>query len=135
MYENYIKTISTQLTVLEPIDFCDILNYMKYHQGSNQKTMDEYYKIFIPCLKIHLDNKNYKQFIDSVNLLLKSVLYQYEWDGTNSKYLDTEYQYHLYYIREIVRIPPRGAVPVPGAGFPLRGSKVRNGGRGLQVRT
>ena len=104
LYENYIKTISTQLTVLEPIDFCDILNYMKYHQGSNQKTMDEYYKIFIPCLKIHLDNKNYKQFIDSVNLLLKSVLYQYEWDGTNSKYLDTEYQYHLYYIREIVRI-------------------------------
>lgn len=104
LYENYIKTITSDHGILEPIDFCDILNYMKYHQGINQKTMDEFYQIFIPCLKRHIDNKNYKKFIDSVNLLLKNILYQYEWDGTNSKYLDTEYQYHLYYIREIVRM-------------------------------
>lgn len=104
LYENYIKTISEVHNVLEPIDFCDILNYMKYHKGINQKTMDEFYSIFIPCLKRHLSNKSYKKFIDSVHLLLKNILYQYEWDGTNSKYLDTEYQYHLYYIREIVRM-------------------------------
>lgn len=104
LYESYIKTISNEHIFLEPVDFCDILNYMKYHRGINQKTMDDFYKIFIPCLKRQMENKNYKKFIDSVNLLLRNVLYQYEWDGTNSKYLDTEYQYHLYYIREIIRI-------------------------------
>ncbi|WP_050637759.1 hypothetical protein [Candidatus Stoquefichus sp. SB1] len=104
LYDNFIKTISNEQYVLEPIDFYSILNYMKYHQGINQKTMDTYYKIFIPCLKTHLKNKNYESFMDSVNILLDNILYQYEWDGTNSKYLDTEYQFHLYYIREIVRI-------------------------------
>lgn len=104
LYENYVKTISQQHNVLEPIDFCEILNYMKYHQGINQKTMDSFYKIFIPCLKVNLHNKNYQKFMDSVHLLFSMVLYQYEWNGTNSKYLDTEYQFHLYYIRQIIRI-------------------------------
>jgi len=104
LYESYVKTISNELYVLEPIDFCDILSYMKYHQGINQKTMDDYYKLFIPCLHTHIRLKNYKKFIDSMNLLLENVLYEYEWDGSNSKYLDTEYQYHLYYIREIIRL-------------------------------
>ncbi|UTY40081.1 hypothetical protein NMU03_04575 [Allocoprobacillus halotolerans] len=51
-----------------------------------------------------MKHKNYKNFIDSVNLLFDCVLYQYEWDGTDSKYLDTEYQFHLYYIRKIIRL-------------------------------
>lgn len=104
LYESYVKTISNEHNVLEPIDFCDILNYLKYHRGISQKTMDDYYKVFLPCLKTHLYNKNYKKFMDSVVLLFKNIIYQYEWDGTNSKYLDTEYQYHLYYVREIIRI-------------------------------
>ena len=104
LYENFIKTVSDEVNVLAPIDFCDILSYMKYHHGINQQTMDDFYKIFLPCLKKQLKRKNYKNFIDSVNLLFESVLYQYEWDGTNSKYLDTEYQFHLYYIRKIIRI-------------------------------
>lgn len=104
LYENFIKTVSSELNILAPIDFCDILSYMKYHHGINQQTMDDFYKIFLPCLKMNLKHKNYKNFIDSLNLLFESVLYQYEWDGTNSKYLDTEYQYHLYYIRKIIRI-------------------------------
>ena len=105
LYENYVKTSSNEyFSLLEPIDFCEVLNYMKYHQGINQETMDNYYKIFIPGLKTLIHNKNYKKFMDGINLLLKSVLYSYEWDGTNSKYLDTEYQFHLYYIREIIRL-------------------------------
>lgn len=104
LYENFIKTVSDEINILAPIDFCDILSYMKYHHGINQQTMDDFYKIFLPSLKKQLKNKNYKNFMDSVNFLLNSVLYQYEWDGTNSKYLDTEYQFHLYYIRKIIRI-------------------------------
>ena len=77
---------------------------MKYHKGINQATMDEFYALFIPCLKIHLEHKNYAKFLQSIELLFHNMLYEYEWDGTNSKYLDTEYQYHLYYIREIIRI-------------------------------
>lgn len=104
LYETYIKNISTQHHTLEPIDFIDILNYMKYHKGINQSTMDKFYKIFIPCLKSLLEHRQYKKFIDSVNLLLRAILYQYEWTGTASKYLDTEYQFHLYYVREIIRL-------------------------------
>lgn len=104
LYENFIKTVSDELNILAPIDFCDILSYMKYHHGINQQTMDDFYKIFLPSLKKQLKNKNYKNFMDSVNFLLNSILYQYEWDGTNSKYLDTEYQFHLYYVRKIIRI-------------------------------
>ena len=104
LYEQYITTISQYHGALEPNDFCDILNYMKYHQGINQETMDHYYAMFIPCMKELLHNKNYKKFLDSVNLLLEEVLYKYEWDGATSKYLDTEYQFHLYYIREIIRL-------------------------------
>lgn len=111
LYEKCVKEISDEKYnadneeyVLQPIDFCNILNYMKYHMGINQKTMDEFYGVFMPCLKAYLYHKNYKQFMDSVNLLLKHIVYQYEWDGTTSKYVDTEYQYHLYYIREIIRM-------------------------------
>jgi len=104
LYESYIKTNCKLHQSLKPIDFCDILNYMKYHRGINQETMDEFYAIFIPCLEAHLHDKQYKTFIDCVKLLLQNILYQNEWDGTTSKYLDTEYQYHLYYVRKIIRI-------------------------------
>lgn len=103
LYENYLN-VSDQSRVLEPVDFINVLNYMKYHRGINQKTMDDFYALFIPCLKIHLDHKNYEKFLMCVELLFQNILYENEWDGTNSKYLDTEYQYHLYYIREIIRI-------------------------------
>lgn len=104
LYESFIKTTSNEHMLLEPIDYIDLLNYMKYHQGINQSTMDEYYKMFIPCLKMLVEKGKYKKFIDSIHYLLDIILYEYEWDGTNLKYLDTEYQYHLYYIREIIVI-------------------------------
>ncbi len=104
LYENYVNTKDATPRVLEPVDFINVFNYMKYHKGINQATMDEFYALFIPCLKIHLEHKNYAKFLQSIELLFHNMLYEYEWDGTNSKYLDTEYQYHLYYIREIIRI-------------------------------
>lgn len=104
LYENYISTISNEHIFLEPVDYCDILNYMKYHKGINQKTMDEYYRMFIPCLKMLINKKNYKKFMDSVHYLVNMILYEHEWSGTNFKYLDTEYQFHLYYMREIIRL-------------------------------
>lgn len=104
LYESYIKTFSNEHLFLEPIDYYDLLNYMKYHNGINQKTMDDYYHMFIPCLEMLVNKGNYKKFIESIQYLLNMILYEYEWNGVNSKYLDTEYQYHLYYIREIIRL-------------------------------
>ena len=37
-------------------------------------------------------------------MLLDKILYEYEWDGTTAKYLDTQYQFHLYYFRKIIRM-------------------------------
>ncbi len=37
--------------------------------------------------------------MDSIALLLDKILYEYEWDGVNAKYLDTEYQFHLEYFK------------------------------------
>ena len=105
LYESFIKNTSLETNnILEPIDFYNVLDYMKYHYGINQETMDKFYNIFIPCLKAQLARKSYKKFIDSVNILLENVLYEYEWEGSDSKYLGTEYQYHLYYIREIIKL-------------------------------
>ena len=41
--------------------------------------------------------------MDSIALLLDKILYEYEWDGVNAKYLDTEYQFHLDYFKEIIK--------------------------------
>lgn len=104
LYETYIKTVSNEHIFLDPIDYCLILEYMKYHNGINQQTMDAFYEMFIPCLEMLISKKKYDKFLDSTTFLLKKVLYEYEWDGTTMKYLDTEYQFHLYYVREIIRI-------------------------------
>ena len=77
---------------------------MKYQNGINQETIDEFYKIYIPKLENMINRGQYKQFMDSIILLLRNILYEHEWDGINSKYLDTEYQYHLYFIRKIIRL-------------------------------
>lgn len=104
LYESYIETISKEHIFLLPIDYCNLLEYMKYHNGINQETMDQFYSMYIPCLKMLLEKKNYERFLDSVLFILKMILHEYEWDGTNMKYLDTEYQFHIYYVREIIRI-------------------------------
>lgn len=104
LYDNYIKTVPHEYQGLQPIDFYEILNFMKYHQGISQETIDNFYELFIPGLEMQLHHKNYEKFLNCVKLILESVLYEYEWDGINSKYLDTEYQFHLYYIRKIIRI-------------------------------
>lgn len=103
-YEEIVQNDSEKDYELKPINYVDIFNYMKYHQGINQGTMDNYYHIFIPCLERLLKKKDYQTFIQSVHYVLNNILYEHEWNGTNLKYLDTEYQFHLYYIRQIIRM-------------------------------
>ncbi len=50
-----------------------------------------------------IKTQKYDVYISSLILLLRNILYEYDWDGPNSKYRDTEYQYHLYYVRELIQ--------------------------------
>jgi hypothetical protein len=104
LYESFVKNENNHDFQLKPMDYCNILDYMKYHGDISQQTIDKFYDIFIPCLMQLIERGQYKQFLQSINLLIKSVLYEYEWDGITAKYLDTEYQYHSYFIRKIIRI-------------------------------
>lgn len=104
LYDSFVNNKESHLIPLNPIDYCNILDYMKYHKGINQSTIDDFYKILIPHLENLISTSNYKKFMDCIILLLKTILYENEWDGINSKYLDTEYQYHLYFIRKIIRM-------------------------------
>ena len=98
VFEHFIETHTVD-TILEPLDYRNILDYLEYHSGTNQETVDEFYTFFNPYLDRLLYNKNYKKFMDSIALLLDKILYEYEWDGVNAKYLDTEYQFHLEYFK------------------------------------
>lgn len=103
VFEHFINSKNTD-SMLEPLDYRNILDYLEYHQGTNQDTMDAFYEFFMPYLERLILSQNYNKFMDSVNLLLDKILYEYEWDGTNAKYLDTQYQFHLYYFRKIIAI-------------------------------
>lgn len=100
--EAFIHTNPIGVT-LEPLDYRKILDYLQYHRGITQETVDYFYQIFIPYLSNLLERKQYIKYMDAINLLLDKILVEYEWDGITSKYLDTQYQYHLYYFREIIR--------------------------------
>lgn len=103
VFQHYIDTKNTEI-MLEPLDYRNIIDYLEYHDGINQKTIDEFYAFFMPYLRRLVNTGNYKKFMDSVNLLLDKILYEYEWDGLTAKYLDTQYQFHLYYFRMIIRM-------------------------------
>ena len=104
LYENLTHSEIEQHLSFEPMDYCDIYKYMKYTKGVNQKCVDDFYNLYIPTLDNLATRGFYKKCIDSIYFLLENILYEYSWNGTTSRYLDTEYQYHLYYIREIVRM-------------------------------
>lgn len=104
LYDNLTHSEIEQHLSFEPMDYCDIYKYMKYHKGISQKCVDDFYNFYIPMLKNLASRGFYKKCCDSIYFLLSDILYEVSWNGTTSRYLDTEYQYHLYYIREIIKM-------------------------------
>ena len=104
LYSQTLHTFNSQVTVLEPLDYIHLLNFMKYHRGYNVQTMDEFYKFYIPCMELLIENRSYKQVIESIKMLLDVIVWEYEWEGYTKKYIDTEYHYHLYYIRRLMQL-------------------------------
>ena len=103
LYDQFVKNAKNQSFNLYPIDYFNILQYMIYHKKLSQKTIDAFYDLFIPCLEALLEEGSYSTYLESLNIILKNILYEHSWDGINNRYLDTQYQYHLYYIREIIK--------------------------------
>ena len=100
-FDDYIQLRNVSMS-LEPLDYRILLDYLEYHQGTNQETIDTFYSFYFPYIEKLYEDNQYCKLIDSFNLLLDKVLYEYEWDGETTKYLDTQYQYHLYYFRKII---------------------------------
>ncbi|MFV0395532.1 MAG: hypothetical protein ACK5LC_14290 [Coprobacillaceae bacterium] len=100
-FEEYIQSKKVDIT-LEPLDFRNLLDYLEYHHGTNQGTVDTFYSFFMPYIDQLYKQNQGKKIIDAFNLLLDKILYEYEWDGETSKYLDTQYQFHLYYFRQVI---------------------------------
>ena len=59
LYDNFVKNASNIEVTLNPIDYINVLEYMKYHDRITQETIDKFYnEIFIPRLK-HLMNQQW----------------------------------------------------------------------------
>ena len=52
--------------MLEPLDYRNILDYLEYHRGTNQETVDEFYEFFMPYLDRLLSNGNYKKYMGGI---------------------------------------------------------------------
>ncbi len=102
LYESYVNATMPFDVHMSPIDYINVLEYMKYHHGINPETIDNFYKLFIPALQSLRERRRYDAYLETMILLFQNILYEYEWDSATTKYLDTEYQFHLYYIREII---------------------------------
>ncbi len=83
-------------------DYIHILNYLKYHHGLNQKTIDQFYHLFMPYMDDLFEHQAYFSYMDCFLALMKEISYEYLWQGATANYLDSEYQFHLYYIRLIL---------------------------------
>lgn len=100
-FESYIQSKKIDMA-LEALDYRNLLDYLEYHQGTNQITIDTFYAFFIPYIEKLYKKNQYDKMMDAFSLLLDKILYEYEWDGETVKYLDTQYQFHLYYFRKII---------------------------------
>ncbi len=85
-------------------DLINILNYLEYHRGTTQKSIDQFYEIYIPYVQKLLDQLDYKTFLKSINMLCDEILYEHFWQGINLNYMDQEYYFHLYYFRKIIEM-------------------------------
>ena len=85
LYDNFEKEFGRTLSPME----YEIINSWKEQKISNE--------LILSALKEAVFNGvNNLRYIDK-------ILYEYEWDGVNAKYLDTEYQFHLEYFKETIK--------------------------------
>lgn len=89
---------------LEPLDYRNILDFLQYHHGITQSTIDEFFVVFNPFLERAIKNRNFNSLFNALHLILDKIVYEYEWSGETSIYYDTQYQYYTSYLCNILNI-------------------------------
>ncbi|MBO6047131.1 MAG: hypothetical protein J6P61_05175 [Erysipelotrichaceae bacterium] len=98
-FDRFLSGEMTDTKDLTPIDYVNAFDYMKYHHDITQKTVDDFYEVFLPALSRIKDN--HAKYLECLRLIMADMLYEYKWEGRSAKYLDVEYEFHLPYIKEI----------------------------------
>ncbi len=83
-------------------DIVTILNYIEYHYGITQKSVDMFYDFYLPHFNYLLKKGKYKQLVEEINYIADEILYENFWTGSYEDYMDQQYYLHLYYFRKIL---------------------------------
>lgn len=98
--EVYIKNKNV-LQFLEPQDYRNILDFLEYHKGMTEDVIEEFYQFFMPYIEHLFKVGSYLKLVGAIELLLDRIIYEYEWDGVSSKFLDRQYPCHMPYLYKI----------------------------------
>lgn len=101
--KSYIASTNRDVDITSQ-DIVNILNYLEYHQGTSQKTIDLFYDIYLPYVQELITNHDYRELVQSINMICDEILYEHFWSGINVNYMDQEYYLHLYYFRKIFEL-------------------------------
>ena len=72
--KGYINSHERSLDITNQ-DIINILNYLEYHYGKSQKTIDTFYEMYLPYASKLANEANYKELIQSVNMICDKILY------------------------------------------------------------
>lgn len=101
IFELYLKNNNPH-QYLEPQDYRNILDYIEYHDGISEQTIDQFHFYFIPYIDSTIENQSYKNTLEALELYFDKILYEYIWDGSYSKYIDYQYHFHMKYINDLM---------------------------------
>lgn len=103
VFDIYLKNhLVDQL--LEPQDYRNILDYLQYHDGINEESIDKFFEIFIPYVQTTLNNRSYDNLVSALMLYFDKIMYEHIWEGSTSNYIDYQYNKHISYIKKIFEL-------------------------------
>ena len=85
-------------------DMINILNHIEFKKGKNADSIYEFYSIYLKYYEMLIRHQRYHDMALSLELLFDEILYEVEWVGINTKYLDQEHFMHQAYIRTLVNM-------------------------------
>ena len=85
-------------------DIVVILNYILYHHGINQKSIDIFYSCYLNHFNDLIEQKDFHQCLVELTAIFDTIMYETFWTGTFNDYLDQQYYLHLFYIKTIFNI-------------------------------
>lgn len=102
-YEDFVNKKLPEDTELAPIDYMYILEYMRYHYHITRKTIEDYYRLIKSHIKYLRKLGKYDLYLKTIRLIVKNSVYEHIWVQSTSKYIESEYEFHLYYLRDVIK--------------------------------